>query len=89
KVSLTKFNQFHRKRSRTKSFEEFLSDQSLLVKLTVPISESQKLFYLCNQFNCNAARLFPNAEGACMYSIDKHLSFMAETLGNEVIEESD
>jgi len=60
-----------------KSFEDFLNDQSSLVKLTIPIEESLNLFYLCNKFNCNAARLFPNADGACMYSIDQYLSMEA------------
>lgn len=60
-----------------KGFEEFLPDQSSLVKLTVPIEESINLFNLCNSFNCNAARLFPNADGACMYSIEQYLSVLA------------
>ncbi len=57
-----------------KGFEEFLYDQSSLVKLTVPIEES---INLCNSFNCNAARLFPNADGACMYSLEQYLSVLA------------
>ena len=61
-----------------KSFEEFLPDQLSLVKLTVPIEESLYLFNLCNKFNCNAARLFPNADGACMYSIEKYLTLQAQ-----------
>jgi len=60
-----------------KSLEEYLpSDQSIL-KLTLPVTECIKLYQLCGQFGFNAARLFPNADGASMAVIQNQSYVMA------------
>ena len=59
------------------SLEEYLpADQSIL-KLTIPVSECIKLYQLCRQFGFNAARLFPNADGATRYVIENQSYVLA------------
>jgi len=69
-----------------KSLEEYLpSDQSIL-KLTMPISECFKLYKLCSLFGINAARLFPNADGASRAVIENQsyvLASMAYRINQE------
>ena len=56
-----------------RSLEEYLPLGSSLIKLTVPVGECVRLYELCNQFNYNAASLYPNADGASESVIEKLL----------------
>lgn len=57
------------KRAATKSLEHYLPPPPTgsIQKLTVPVTECVKLYELCGQLNYNAARLFPNADGASLF----------------------
>ncbi len=59
----------------SKSLEEYLPSETLLLKYTVPVEECAELYYLCGQFNYNAARLYPDINGASM-SVLENLSYL-------------
>ena len=50
----------------TEALEQYLAPppDASLAKLTLPVTECVRLFELCARFKFNAARLFPNADGA-------------------------
>lgn len=65
----------------TKSLEHYLPPPptSPVEKLTVPVRECVKLFELCGQLNYNAARLFPNTEGASMFVTENIFHTLAKS----------
>ncbi|MDE2955697.1 MAG: hypothetical protein OXU68_01610 [Bacteroidota bacterium] len=55
------------------SLEDYLLSRPypFLQKLTLPAKEAFRLYDLCNRFNLNAARVLPDADGACVSVMEK------------------
>jgi len=69
------------------SLEEYLPANQSILKLTMPISECIKLYQLCGQFGFNAARLFPNADGASRAVIENQ-SYVMASMAHQIFQQN-
>ena len=63
-----------------KSLEHYLSiaPPTPIRMLTVPVTECINLYDMCYGFGYNAARMFPNADGASQLALEEHNYFLAK-----------